>query len=512
MAVASVAETRALVLPEHEMVRVVECTDGEVEVDIEYAPRPRYAQRAARLRDEGVRGIHAEGWPGVLVLRTDAALAIGEDEVARGRLRLREGERVQFSLSYTTEAPAVIPALGDRTEDVLARCAAWWRAWASQATYTGPYRDAVIRSALALKLLTYTPSSAIVAAATTSLPESLGGASNWDYRYCWLRDAAFTSRAFFGLGFDAEARAFVEWLVHATRLTREKLRVLYDVYGIAPKAERELAHLAGWGGSRPVRVGNAAAAQVQLDVYGEVIDAVGRMVDAGAPADRDTRRMLLGLGDFVCRHWREPDSGLWEPRGPPRIHVHTLAMCWVAMNRLLGLHDRFRWPRSRVPRYHEAREALRSMIEARGFNARLGSYTTYLDDDSVDASLLLLGWYDFEPPSSPRMRGTYARVRERLGAGPLLYRYGPEQGAGTFGICAFWAVEHLARGGGTLDEARALFEEIVATTNDLGLMSEEIDASTRAARGNFPQAFSHIGLINAALSIEERAKREEHRR
>jgi GH15 family glucan-1,4-alpha-glucosidase len=507
MPVVSEEDKGRLLLPDHEILRVAECVQGEVEVEMRFAPRPDYGRRPGRVRNAGRLGVRVEMGADLLVLQSDLPLDVSTDGQVRGRARLRAGDAVHASLTFADDWPAVLPPLGEWSRAAIDRSVAWWRDWASRLQYDGPRRETVIRSALALKLLVYAPSGAVVAAPTTSLPERIGGDLNWDYRFCWLRDAAFTVRALVALGCSAEAQAFVDWLLHATRLTQPELRILYDVHGNAPVEERILEGFAGYQGSWPVRIGNAAAGQRQLDVYGEVIEAVVHFVEAGGTLDRDTEQTLCAFGEYVCRHWQEPDEGIWEPRSGAAHNTHSRVLCWTALDRLLQLHTRGLLRRAPAAMFQEQRERIRREVEARAWNPRLSSYVAQLDGDRPDATLLLLPWYGFEQAGGERMRGTYARVREALGAGNgLLYRYRTEDspGEGAFGICSFWGAEYLALGGGTAEEARDLFERLCSYANDVGLFAEEIDPSTGAALGNFPQAFTHVGLINAAVSLTRR--------
>ena len=526
MPVASEEEKDRVLMPEREILRLVECERGEVEVDILFDPRPAYGLRHSRIHRAGKLGFRMETGAGLLVLRCDLPLELTAEGRVWGRVRLSPGDAVLASLIFAADGPAVLPPLGEWSLAAVARTVNWWQSWASGARYDGPGRDMVIRSALALRLMVYAPSGAVVAAPTTSLPERIGGPLNWDYRFCWLRDASLTVRALTGLGYMDEAQAFVHWLLHATRLTHPELRVLYDVHGNKPPAERTLDRLAGYRGSRPVRIGNLAAEQRQLDVYGEVIDAVTHFVREGGSLDRETEGVLRGWGEYVCRHWEEPDEGIWEPRTGRTTHTHSRVLAWVALDRLLQLHakDHVRWAPAAY--FEKNREAIRRAVEARAWNPSLQSYVAEPDGDRLDATLLLLAWYGFETADSERMRQTYRRIRERLGAGDgLLYRYLsdvrplPDEppadegeptapGEGAFGICSFWAAEYLALGGGTAEEAQNLFERLCRYANDVGLFAEEIDPSSGAALGNFPQAFTHVGLINAALSLARRLEGE----
>jgi GH15 family glucan-1,4-alpha-glucosidase len=511
MPVLSEEEKAFTLFPEHEILRVCTGTRGLVEMRVEFHPRPDYARRTVPIRATRQLGFRIEDGPRLYTLRADRPLAlVGPDDVD-GTFLLAAGERATFSLSFDHVGPAVLPPLGDGAALAVERTVAWWRRWAGRCNYDGPYRPEVVRSVLALKLLSYAPSGAIVAAPTTSLPERIGGDLNWDYRFCWLRDAAFTARAFLALGYDAEAAAFCDWLLHATRLTVPRLRVLYDVYGRPPPPEREVPGLSGWRGARPVRSGNAAAEQLQLDLHGEVIDAVAQLARAGHPLDREARGLLRALGDHVARSWRAADHGIWEDRAPQRHHVHSRLLCWVALDRLLDLRERGLLDRGDADAWGAARAAIRAELELRGFSARLGAYARTLDGDTLDASALLLSWYGFHPPDDPRLRATFARIRERLAVGPGLYlRYEESRAAreGAFGLVGFWAAEHLARGGGSLEEARAALADAAAWANDLGLFAEEVEPATGEALGNFPQAYTHVGLVNAAVSLAERERLE----
>lgn len=506
MPVAAEEEKRAALFPEHEILREVEGLAGDVEIEVTYEPRPGYGTIQPEIRQRGPLGLQADIGRVALTLLSNLPLGVSPDgRSAYGAARVRAGERHYLSLSCSTEAPAVIPLLGEPARARVARSDRWWRAWAERCGYDGPYREAVLRSALALKLMSYAPSGAIIAAPTTSLPEALGGARNWDYRYCWLRDAAFTLRALFALGYREEGAAFLQWMLHSTRLTWPELQVLYTVFGEARIPERRLPHLEGYAGSRPVRIGNDAHDQLQLDVYGEVIDAAARFAREGGRFDRDTARLLSGLGQTVCAQWREPDEGIWEGRAGRFHHTHSKALCWVALDRLIELHGTHALPID-VAHFRRERDAIRDTIERRGYNEQLGSYTRLLDGDDLDASLLTLPLYGYTGAAQPRMASTCARIHERLGRDGLIYRYaegtrdGLPAGEGAFGICSFWAVECRASGG-DLAGAVAAFERLIGYANDVGLLAEEIAPETGAALGNVPQAFTHVGLINAALTL-----------
>jgi GH15 family glucan-1,4-alpha-glucosidase len=511
MPAASEEEKERRLWPEHELVRWVECESGKVEVEVRFDPRPDYGRARVTLHDAGPLGIRLELGSILLTLLGDVRLAPAAGGGVAGRARLRAGESAAFSLTCAVEGPAVLAPLGDLVVEKLELTTNWWRRWTGRCRYDGPHRDAVVRSALALKLMIYAPSGAVVAAPTTSLPERAGGELNWDYRFCWLRDAAFTTRALFGLGYHEDAEAFVSWLLHATRLTQPELRVVYDVYGEAPPREHDLPHLKGYAGSHPVRLGNATRNQLQLDVYGEVVETVAHVVRSGGELDRETQRMLRRFGGYVCRHWHEPDNGIWEPRSERRHFTHSRVLCWVALDRLLEMHDRGGLRGIPAAEFARERDRIRRDIEEYAWNPRLEAYTQALRGDVLDATVLVMAFHGFEAASSPRMLKTYCRLQDRLGAGRgLIYRFEQsfEGGEGAFAMCSFWLAEFLARGGGTPAMAHDAFAHTLAHANDVGLFAEEIDPRTGDALGNFPQAFTHVGLINAALSLAERDGRE----
>jgi GH15 family glucan-1,4-alpha-glucosidase len=495
-------------VPDHELLRRVVCERGEVEIEI--AIHPALDFKPVRGRDRGVLGLRWQIDTALLALRGDVPVG----ETGRACIQLRAGESVSFSLTFDA-GPAVLVPLGDHAHDRVRRSVAWWREWAGNVNYTGRDREHVIRSALAIKLMDFAPSGAIIAAPTTSLPERIGSYMNWDYRYCWLRDASFTARAQLSLGHVDEAAAFCNWMIHTTRLTSPELNVIYDVYGNEPMRERERPELVGFDGSRPVRFGNAATRQLQLDMYGEVIDATAQVAQVTGHLDGDTQKELCGFGEYVCSHWQLPDQGIWEPRGEPEHRTHSRVLCWVALDRLLELGKKGLVANLDLEQLAWHRAAIRRDVETRAWDRERGCYTSAYGNPDLDANVLLMSWYGFHPAGSMRMRSTYARIVETLGAGPgLFYRYEDSlrSGEGAFWICSFWAVEHLALGGGTLAEARALFDAACLYANDVGLMAEEVDPRTREPIGNFPQAYTHVGLISAALSLEERARAERGQR
>jgi len=496
-------------MPDHEIIRKVTCVSGELELAIQFSPRADYGKREVEIREFGKLGLKIVVGNGAYWLRSSVALAIANG-AAQARVVLRAGGTLRFSFSYSEEAPAVLRPLDSSLDDRIDQSVSNWQRWGRHAVYDGAYRNEVIRSALVLKLLSYAPSGAIIAAATTSVPERLGGDLNWDYRFCWLRDASLTMRALLELGYWDEAEDFLDWMLQATRLTQPELRILYSVYGEKAAPERELDYLTGYRGSRPVRIGNAARDQLQLDVYGEVVDAAAQFAFHGGHLDREMQKVLIGFGNYVTKNWNRPDEGIWEPRSGRENHTHSRLLCWTALDRLITLCDRGMLRGAPIERYKENCNSIRREIEERAWNRQLQTYVSVLDGDELDSSLLLLSWYGFEKAGSARMRSTYEAIRKQLGTHDgLLFRYQKANPEGTFAICSFWEAEFLAMGGGSLDDARQLFQQLMKYRNDLGLYGEEIDPSTGSALGNFPQAFTHVGLIGAALSISQREKGEQ---
>ena len=518
MTVAGESDQRRMPIPEHELLRRVECASGEAAIELSLVLAPSFGLRPVRVHSHPRLGLCCEASEGAFLFRGEAPLSEvpGSPGAFGARFTLRAGEVRRFSLGYSAEAPAVLSPLGVAADDAIRRTSRWWRSWAGRCMYRGPYRDAVIRSALALKLLCYAPSGAIVAAASCSLPERVGGEMNWDYRYCWLRDAAFTCRVLYGLGYQEEAESFIHWLLHITSLSQPRLRVLFDPFGQPSPEERELEGAQGYRGSRPVRLGNGAARQLQMDLHGELVDAVYAHCRRGGELDRDTESLLATIGDFVMRCWELPDQGIWELRGPPRPYTHSRVLCWTALDRLIELQrlHHFRRVKLDVGALSRARAAIRESVETQGYDARSGSYVDVLGGSEPDAALLLLPWYAFEPAGSPRVRGTFRRMVEQLSApGGVFFRNAGLRalGDGGFVACGFWAAELLADGGGPLPLARAWFERLLRCCNDVGLMSEELDPVYGEAIGNFPQAYSHVGLISTALALEARARQERDR-
>jgi GH15 family glucan-1,4-alpha-glucosidase len=502
------ASGRHLLEPTRQLLRLIDGLAGQVELELLFEPRPDYGRGSFVLRPGPGQGVRCEHRNELFLLSADIGPIRPDERHAQARFTVRAGERRALALSYAVHAPAVVPPLREVPWEQAAATARWWRTWSERCGYRGPHWDEVLRSMITLKLLTYSLSGAVIAAPTASLPENPGGQRNWDYRYCWLRDAARTLEAFHYMGYRDEAEGFLGWLLHATRLTHPELQVLYSVFGEARIPEFTLDHLAGHGNARPVRIGNGAWQQLQLDVYGEVVDGAFYYVQSGGRLDRWEKNYLLGFGDVVLERWREPDNGMWEFRGPRRHFTFSKLMCWVVLDRLLTLHRQGHL-RVRKADYERGREAIRRAIDTNGFSTRLNSYVGVFGSQWLDASLLLMPHHGYVRGDDPRMRGTYDCLRRHLGVGRVLYRYPPgsddfPEPEGAFAACSFWAVDYLAHAG-RIDEAEAEFEYLLSLGNDVGLFGEEFDADG-APLGNFPQAFTHAGIVTAAIAIERARK------
>jgi GH15 family glucan-1,4-alpha-glucosidase len=514
----------------HCLVRSVECTYGELPVTVTLKVSPNYAAASSEisLAPQNMGAVISGGnqYVGLSIVGayriSSFSINVEQDEDEDNpsivvQMTLREGERVLFALGMGRNESAarrlVIDELPRRNFDFeLAHTLHCWRKWISGMTYHGPYAEEVQRSALALKMMTYAPTGSIVAAPTTSLPEGLGGERNWDYRFTWLRDATFTLYALNVLGFTEEARAFTHWLSNLSYENGEDLQIMYGIRGERDLAERELPNLSGYYDSQPVRIGNGAARQKQLDVFGEVLDCIhlyrrqGCFERYNESLEGPLWNMMRGLVDHVCAHWQETDSGIWEVRGTPRHFVYSKVMCWVALDRGIRAAQQMHLE-AELSRWCMVREQIRADILSHGYNTNLGAFTQSYDDTVLDASNLLLPLVGFIPPDDPRMRSTVDRIIEALTDDQgFVFRYLTDDGLhgaeGTFTICTFWLVDNLAMQG-RIAEARSLFERLLSYAGKLGLFSEEIDSHRQVALGNYPQAFTHIALINSAINLQK---------
>jgi len=501
--------------PDHEILRIVEGISGKVKMKLEYSPRIFYGKIVPTLRDCGRLGIQCFWRENIFVLLStlEPDMIRIENISASTEFYASQGERVIFSLSYSNQSPAVLPELKETAWKRMQDTLDYWKDWIQKFQYTGVYHQQVKRSALTLKLLTHAPSGGIIAAPTASLPERIGGRLNWDYRYCWLRDASFTTRVLVNLGFEDEVHAYMNWILHATQLTRPELQVVYSVYGHANLHEETLDWLVGYRNSKPVRIGNKAHAQFQLDVYGEVLDAVYTYAPLVKQFDLNSRKFIVGLGEVICKIWNQPDSGIWEIRSSRVHHTHSKAMAWVGLDRLVKLCYRYQWKEASLEKFKDTMELIRNEIELYGYNTQAKSYTQEFNGINLDASLLTLSLVGYSTYNSPRMISTIESIFKNLSKNNLVYRNrnvddGLLVEEGTFVVCNFWLVENLAKSG-RVDDAIRVFETTLQHASPTGLLSEEIDPDSHELLGNYPQGFSHIGLINAALSINEVLRKNE---
>lgn len=502
-----IANVSDALLPQTLLTRRVECLEGHVELDVEFNPRLGLPGRAPqRVRYMPAQGALICEW-GSLAVALQCNPSISIQPGVEALIKLDKGEVATFRLSVADRCPVtLVPA--ERAQDLLASTERWWQAWSQQIQYEGPYRDAVVRSLLTLRLLTYSPSGAPVAAPTTSLPEEVGGTRNWDYRYAWPRDAAIGLAAFLATGNSEVAHSFMHWLLHASRLTRPRIRVLYDILGRTAPPEAEVEAVSGHRGSLPVRLGNAADLQHQLDVYGWVVDAASLLEGSGHKLHGETWRAIAGLADLTARIWRDPDAGIWEVRGTPNHYVHSKLMAWLALDRAARMAKDHRVKETRVRTWLHERDAIAEQVLKEGVDHDRQTFVWRFGDRAMDAALLLLPVLEFEPADSTLIRGTITAVREDLEVEPgLLYRYPPGseglQGKeGVFLPCSFWLVQALARTG-EVKEATTIFERVLGYSNDLGLWSEELDPRHKEALGNYPQALTHAALVQAAGALRE---------
>jgi GH15 family glucan-1,4-alpha-glucosidase len=488
--------------PARELARRVEGLSGRVPMRWRVGPRFAYGSRAPRIGRRGGTPVATDGRQAIALSSWAAGEPIVDTSSISGEFILRQGETALLVLSGADQEPLVLPHRAD-VESRLEATVAFWRDWAAERAYSGPWREAVTRSALALKLLIHAPSGAIAAAPTASLPEQIGGERNWDYRFCWVRDSAFTLEALMQLGCPSEADAFFWWLLHASQLTHPRLRVLYRLDGGARAPESEL-ELAGYRDSQPVRVGNGAVDQSQLDVYGDLLQTAWLYGRAANGLDRETGRRLAETADLVCELWSQPDCGIWEVRSEPRHFTHSKMMCWVALDRAMRMADAGWLPQAHTLRWKTEAARIRDFVETNCWSEELGAYVRSADSRELDASVLLGALMDFQGAHDPQMIGTIEALRRDLGRGALLYRYSGEDGLrgaeGTFLCCSFFLVDALARAG-RVDEAAEMMEELVGLANDVGLYAEQIDSETKDFLGNMPQGLVHLSLINAAVSL-----------
>jgi GH15 family glucan-1,4-alpha-glucosidase len=494
--------------PLRELSRRVEGVDGSVPMSWTVEPRFGYAAAPTRLAWRAGVPVASAGSDAVAVCSFDAGAPELADGVIRGRFEARLGTRALLALCATHQEPLVIPTQNE-LERRLEATATLWRDWSDDLSYGGPWRQAVIRSALALKLLVHAPTGALAAAATTSLAEGIGGERNWDYRFSWVRDSAFMLNALLGLSCAPEAQAYFWWLMHASQLTHPRLRVLYRLDGGARAPERVLP-LAGYRGSRPVRVGNAAAPQRQLDTYGELLQTAWLYASTGHRIDHDISRRLAEVADLVCQIWRQPDAGIWEVRSEARHFTQSKMMCWIALDRASELADRGLIPDRHAERWRNEAEAIKEFVETRCFSEEKRSYVRCADSEQLDASVLLGLLFSYGEAKTDRWAGTIEAVRRELAQGPFVQRYTGEDGLagseGAFLTCSFWLVEALARTGRVADAAE-LMDGLIGLANDVGLYAEEIEPTTGALLGNTPQGLSHLALISAAMAVSEEMER-----
>jgi GH15 family glucan-1,4-alpha-glucosidase len=491
--------------PYRQLLRVVEGVRGHVELDLKIVPRFDYGELGPWLRQEGVKLYSAIGGNDGLLISSDAEINLAYGHDLEASMSVHAGERVRLSIvsvppeeldEHSREVPDA-EELDRRLEETIE----WWRKWSSRTNFKGSYKPGVLRSAIALKGLMNDITGAVAAAATMSLPEIPGGSANWDYRYSWIRDSFFSVRSLAEVGYEDEADSFRRFIERSAAGSAEKLQIMYGVGGERRLTEETLDDLEGYRGAKPVRIGNAAADQLQLDMYGELLELSWRWHKRGNSPDDDYWRFLLELVDRAAQLWEEPDHGLWEMRGEPQHFVLSKAMCWSALNRGLQLAEES-MRKAPERRWKKAREEAREAIESKGYDKERGVFTQTFGGRELDAALLLLPKVEFIDYVDERMIRTTNAIREELDDNGLLRRYRNDGQEGAFLACSFWLVECLAYQG-RVDEAQAVFDRVLSTSNDLGLFSEEYDTKTGEMLGNFPQGLTHLSHIAAAVVLAE---------
>ncbi|MFF7439493.1 glycoside hydrolase family 15 protein [Streptomyces sp. NPDC008122] len=489
-----------------DLMRIVEGVSGSVEMSSVLRLRFDYGSIVPWVRRADGHRVAIAG-PDSVWLRSEPHVKTwGQQFSTQSAFTVAAGEKVAFVLTWhPSHEPR--PELVDPFE-ALEQCLADWREWTSRCTYRGPYRADVVRSLITLKALTYAPTGGIMAAPTTSLPEELGGVRNWDYRACWLRDSSLTLGALLATGYEEEAGAWRDWLLRSVAGDPADLQIMYGPAGERRLPETSLPWLRGYADSSPVRTGNAAVDQFQLDVYGEVMDSLSLAREAGIPAERHAWNIQLSLLGFLESTWREPDEGLWEVRGPRRHFTHSKVMAWVAADRAVRTLEADPSLPGNADRWRAMRDEIHAQVCKRAYDPERNTFTQAYGSTELDAATLLIPRVGFLPPDDPRVVGTVDAVRAELTHGGFLRRYSPDSTAldglpgqeGTFLVCSFWLADAL-RMTGRAEEARELFERLLTLTNDLGLLAEEYDPVAGRQLGNFPQAFSHIGLVGTALAL-----------
>jgi GH15 family glucan-1,4-alpha-glucosidase len=496
-----------------DLIRIVRCDEGEVTMCMELMLRFGYGATTpwvTRLKDGTMRAVAG---PDMVAMRTPASFR-GENFKTVAQFTLTKGKTMPFVLSYQ---PSHLP-LPEPIDpnDALKKCEQYWKEWTASTKTEGPHSEAIKRSLLTLKALTYQPSGGIVAAPTTSLPEQFGSERNWDYRLCWLRDATLTLLAMMNAGIYDEAAAWRDWLHRAVAGSPGETQIMYGLRGERRLTEWEVDWLPGFAASKPVRVGNAAHQQFQLDVYGEVMDAFEQSRKGGLAATEEGWELQRALVDHVCEVWKEPDNGIWETRGPKQHFVYSKAMAWVCFDRAIKAVEQYGL-KGPVDKWHEVRDAIHAEVCDKGFDSKRNSFRAAYDSDLLDASLLLLGQTGFVKPDDPRFVGTVEAIEKDLLADGFVKRYsthemddGLKPGEGAFLACSFWLADAYVSIGRKAD-AQKLFKRLLSIRNDLGLLAEEYDPRQKRQQGNFPQAFSHVALINTAFNLTRADKPQEQR-